>query len=123
MAELNWIDKNERMPTKEDATSFDHVYVLTQNAIVTCVHLNHFKSCITSFTHWLPFREMPVPKRWRVPTIHDLAKAGKPIPCRVKGITTDEWREAELTAVHIEPRSYRYFANNEWWFVCEICDE
>ena len=120
MAELNWIDKNERLPTKDDANSAHFIYVLNSGYVES----RTFDAISNvAITHWLPFREMPVPKRWRVPTIHDLAKAGKPIPCRVKGITTDEWREAELTAVHIEPRSYRYFANNEWWFVCEICDE
>ena len=125
MAELNWIDKNERMPTKEDATSFDHVYVLTQNAIVTCVHLNHFKSCITSFTHWLPFREMPVPKRWRVPTIHDLAKAGKPIPCRVRMSGKDYWVDRNLIAISVEQNDPMPFAasDEKWWQGCEICDD
>ena len=126
MAELNWIDKNERMPTKEDATSFDHVYVLTQNAIVTCVHLNHFKSCITSFTHWLPFREMPLPKRWRVPTIHDLAKGS--ISCRFRMDDEREWKTGALAAIDVrEQASFPFFCQRlmavDWYACCEICDD
>lgn len=54
-------------------------------------------------------------KVWRPATIHDLAKAGKPIPCRVRNWDIDEWETAELYAISIEPVLF-----NNYYRYCEI---
>jgi hypothetical protein len=125
MAELNWIDKNERLPTKADASPNGYIYAVTNHGLVLCAYLDHFETLVKDFTHWLPFAEIPVPKRWRTPTIHDLAKAGKPIPCRVRDTVAMDWKKSELCAIDIgvvETGSGRPFmdACGSWVYFCEI---
>jgi hypothetical protein len=126
---LNWIDKNERLPTKEDASQGGYIYGVPAHGMVSCVHLDHFETVIKSFTHWLPYSKMPVPKRWRTPTIHDLAKAGKPIPCRMRDTIAMEWARGELCAINAQIQGNhccgRAFMSDSgsWYYLCEICDD
>lgn len=122
---LNWIDKNERLPTKEDVSELGYLYAVTKSGIVNAFYLEHFETVVTSFTHWLPFREMPIPKRWRVPTIHDLAKAGKPIPCRVRDNESEGWKDckADLHAISLdELRTHHFYVGCTSYRFCEIED-
>ena len=119
---LNWIDKNERLPTELDTNLAVEVYALTKDGRVVICHLAFLDN---RFTHWLPFREMPLPKRWRTPTIHDLAKSGKPIPCRVRDSVSDDWNKARLCAIDVSTevgRAFRAFMSDcgSWYYVCEI---
>lgn len=113
---LNWIDKNEPMPTRSDANCVDHVYGLDKNGVRTIMFQNVRDSIIT---HWLPFHEMPIPKRWRVPTIHDLAKAGKPIPCRVRDKLESKWLDSVVHAISVA-NEYPFYAGTTQWKYCEI---
>ena len=91
MAELNWIDKNERLPTRDDADCQGFV-IGKDNRGAVCYHFENTKR--EQCTHWIGFKQInecvPIPKRWRTPTIHDLSKAGKPIPCRVRDLVSDD---------------------------------
>jgi hypothetical protein len=118
---LSWIDKNERLPTQEDGNALGYVYVINEGFV-------EFRSLRTlnfgCITHWLPFGEMPIPKKWRTPTIHDLAKAGKPIPCRVRDDVADAWVEAFLSAIDLDKTKHcGFLCSGNWWRCCEICDD
>ena len=121
MAELNWIPIEERLPTESDVNE-SMLYGVTVDGNVMPVHIVHFNTSTKRYTHWLPFREMPVPKRWRVPTIHDLAKAGKPIPCRVR--CQGAWQNSFLNAIDADSKIVAaFYCNGSWFEFCEICDE
>jgi hypothetical protein len=130
---LDWIDKNERMPTEKDASAQGHVVGLDRFG-ARCYHFNNVGAS-DSCTHWIGMKDItkhvPLPKRWRVPTIQDLAKAGKPIPCRVRDDVAQEWTTSELCAIDVQivdacgVACGRSFMGNcdSWFRLCEICDD
>jgi hypothetical protein len=125
MAELNWIDKNERLPTSQDADTQGFVIGRDYRGPM-CYHYENVKR-LALCTHWIGMRQInecvPLPKRWRTPTIHDLAKAGKPIKCRVRNMEGHEWYDCELHAINLRAGVKSSFLSDGWWKFCEICDE
>ena len=126
MAELNWIDKNERLPTMQDADTQGMVIGKDHRGSM-CYRFENVKG-FPQCTHWIGFKQInecvPAPKRWRTPTIHDLAKAGKPIPCRVRDTSDKSWYQTVLSAIDLDESAlFRFLSHGHWWRFCEICDE
>jgi hypothetical protein len=131
MSELNWIDKNERLPTRNDAD--DNGFVVGRRREgVKCYHYTHVESR-PQCTHWIGMKQInecaKLPKRWRTPTIRDLAKAGKPIPCRMRNNIAQEWTTSELCAIDVQivggdccGRAFMGICGS-WYYLCEICDD
>lgn len=121
MAELNWIPKEERLPTAEDADTQGFIIAFDHRGAM-CYHFTNVAN-LPQCSHWIGFKQ-PV-KRWRVPTIHDLAKAGKPIPCRMKNAPSESWKEnGALHAIDLYTHALRRFmVDCGWYEFCEICDE
>jgi hypothetical protein len=128
MSELNWIDKNERLPTKADADNRGFV-VGRDHTGARCCHYTNARQC----THWIGMKQInecaKLPKRWRTPTIRDLAKAGKPIPCRMRDTTAQKWNTSELCAIDVQiaggdccGRAFMGICG-DWYYLCEICDD
>jgi hypothetical protein len=112
---LNWIDKNERKPTAGQM-----IYRTDGKVVWWGKYSFEFSQAMT---HWIPLEEMPLPpkpKRWRVPTIQDLAQAGKPIPCRVRDDVRDPWDGATLMAIDVGDRSHPFWTDGAWYKFCEI---
>jgi hypothetical protein len=132
MSELNWIDKNERLPTKDDA---DRGFVVGRDREGARCYSYTSVANLPQCTHWIGMKQInecaKLPKRWRTPTIRDLAKAGKPIPCRVRDTTAQKWKTSELCAIDVQAVDVcgvacgRSFMGNcgSWYYLCEICDD
>jgi NADH:ubiquinone oxidoreductase subunit len=126
---LNWIDKNERLPTRSDADTQGFVIGKDHRGAI-CYHFENIKE-LAQCTHWIGFKQInehvPIPKRWRTPTIHDLAKAGKPIPCRVRDTPTSSWHDVYLCAIDVslgKTDCREFFSDaGDWYYFCEICDD
>ena len=127
MDELNWIDKNERLPTSEDADTQGFIIAFDHRGAL-CYHFTNVAN-LPQCSHWIGFKQLnesvPAPKRWRVPTIHDLAKAGKPIPCRVRDNEKGAWNQnMKLDAISFNPEAcHKFYCGMSTWRYCEICDE